>query len=174
MQIFFLSPSYKSQITAGLERKLREAGQVIVVDRKIPFEKLAKLRSTQEKIIALDPLFCNWHIPNKTIADIQNLKAICLMTASYGWIDGRFCKEKSIPVTNVRGFHTEAVADWAILMARNVARRIPLVIKSGWKQDYGNLSGVELNGKVAGIIGMGNVGVRIAEKCQASGMRVQY
>lgn len=71
------------------------------------------------------------------------------------------------------GFSTEAVAEWALMMTLNTARQIPKVIRGGWAQDY-DLQGMELKGKMAGIIGMGRIGGRIAELMSGIGMDVQY
>lgn len=82
--------------------------------------------------------------------------------------------KKGIPVVNLRGFSSVAVAEWAMMVALSLARRIPLVVQDGWKQDLGKHQGFELRGKTAGVIGLGNIGALIAENCQGLGMKVQY
>ncbi len=83
-------------------------------------------------------------------------------------------RERSIPVINLRGFSTEAVAEWTLLMSLAIARKIPLIAKDNWKQDYVKYQGTELKGKVAGIIGLGSIGTRVAELFQGIGMEVIY
>ena len=105
---------------------------------------------------------------------MKNVKAICLQTTSFSWIDVAEAKKQDIPVMNLRGFSTEAVAEWAFMMTVNVARKLPLIIKDGWKQDFSKHQGVELKGKTAGIVGLGTIGTRIAEICNGLGMEVVY
>jgi lactate dehydrogenase-like 2-hydroxyacid dehydrogenase len=148
---------------------------VIFITKLQPIDSLTKIfNDKSEKIIAIDPMFFNWSVPNIFLDRISNVKAICLQSTSFGWIDTKYANSKHIPVVNVRNYCTEAVAEWAFMMALNVARKIPVVIQNKWKYDYAIHQGVELRGKTAGIIGLGNIGTRLAELCQAFGMEVLY
>ena len=93
----------------------------------------AKTPTDEERILAIDPDFSNWKVENSDLEKIPNLTGVCLQTTSFSWIDIDFLKNKNIPVMNLRGFSSEAVAEWAFLMALNVARKIPLVSQKGWK-----------------------------------------
>lgn len=126
------------------------------------------------KILAIDPDFCDWNLPKEDLEKIVDLKAVVLQTTSFSWIDSDFLATRDIPVVNLRGFSTNAVAEWAFMMALNIARKIPVVLKDDWKQDFSKHQGIELKGKVAGIIGLGNIGTRIAEICEGFGMNVIY
>lgn len=97
-----------------------------------------------------------------------------MQTTSFSWIDIDYAKSKNIPVINLRGFSSIAVAEWATMMVLNIARKLPIVIKDGWKQDYTTHKGIELRGKIVGIVGLGRIGTAIAENMAGLGMRVQY
>ncbi len=56
----------------------------------------------------------------------------------------------------------------------NVARKIPLMIQNDWKVDYSKHLGMEIAGKSAGVVGLGNIGKRVAEITSAMGMDVKY
>lgn len=175
MEIFLVSPNYHTLIPPLLEKKLRRAGNLHVVDTVKSFEDIPQLFSgKQDRILAIDPDFCNWIVPKNVFDTVPNLKAVCLQTTSFSWVDVKYAKKKNIPVTHLKGFSTEAVAEWAVLMAQSLMRKIPLLAKNEWKQDYTAYRGMELRGKVAGIVGMGTIGTRIGEICQSLGMRVQY
>jgi len=126
------------------------------------FASLKELQTPEEKIICLDPDFCDWTVPN-SVFDSLNLKAVILQTTSFSWIDIDYAKSKDIPVVNLRGFSSIAVAEWVTMMVLNIARKLPIVIKDDWKQDYTKHQGIELRGKTAGIVGMGRIGAAIAE-----------
>ncbi len=80
----------------------------------------------------------------------------------------------NIPIINTKNFSTNAVAEWAMTMAFNAYRKVPLMIKSGFNLDYEKHQGLELRGKTAGVIGLGNIGTRIAEIAQGLGTKVVY
>ena len=106
------------------------------------------------------------------------LKCIVTQSTSYGWIDTDYAKNHGIAVCNIRNFSTDAVADWAIMMMLNLARKVPLLIKAkfplDFSTDFSTYQGVNLKGKTAGIIGLGNIGRAIAERCHGLGMNVIY
>ena len=97
----------------------------------------------------------------------------------YDHIDVDACTSRGVAVANTPGVLTDATADltWALLMS--LARRIPeghrLVTSGdweGWKPLV--LLGVELRGKVLGVVGMGRIGRAIAKRALGFGMEVIY
>lgn len=176
MKTLILSPNADTLFTDELKAKLKETNSEVLITKEVKaFDQVEGLMNdNEEKIVAIDPDFCDWNVPNEVIDKIPNLKAICLQTTSFSWIDVDHLKERGVPVMNLRGFSTTAVAEWAVMMALIVAKRIPLVIKADWRQDYNQHQGIELKGKTAGIVGLGSIGKAIAEKCQGLGMEVIY
>ncbi len=131
-------------------------------------------QNSKEKIIAVWPETTDWKFPNEFIEKITNLKAICLATTSFAWVDGNFLNSKNIFLSNVPKYATESVAEYAISLMFNVARKLPLLMKNNWKIDYDNHQGWEIKGKTMGIIGLGSIGSRIAELGKQMGMNVIY
>jgi phosphoglycerate dehydrogenase-like enzyme len=175
MKIIILTPNKNTLFNSSQLESIEKAGEVEFITEIQDFSKVKSLfEGTEDRIVAIDPDFCGWKVPNEVIEKIPNLKAIVLQTTSFSWIDVDFAKTKDIPVINLRGFSSIAVAEWATMMMINLARKIPLVIKDSWKQDYVKHQGIELRGKTVGIIGLGNIGTAIAENCDGLGMNVQY
>lgn len=174
MKLVVLSPNWETLLTEEQKQVLKNTRDCVFVSKIAPLSQVSELAGDGEKIIAIDPDFCNWKIENAEVDKIQGLKAICLQSTSFSWVDGEYLKSKNIPVTNLRGFSSIAVSEWAFMMALNLARKLPVVIKDGWKQDYTKHQGVELRGKTAGIVGLGNIGTKIAENCKGFGMEVIY
>lgn len=174
MQIIVLSPNVSTLFSDKLIKKINQAGDVVWVKKITPLAKVKELFSEKEKIVAIDPDFCDWKVAKEIIEKIPNLKAICLQTTSFSWIDVDFCKAKKIPVVNLRGFSSVAVAEWVTLMVLALARRAPLFIKEGFGIDYVKYQGTELRGKTAGIIGLGTIGRIVAENMKGLGMNVVY
>src|SRR3989344_9125622 len=123
MKVFILSPNIGVLFTNDLKDKLTKSGHEIVYvsDIKQLLEVAELYEGTEERILAIDPDFCNWRVENEVIEKIPNLKAIILQTDAFDWVDVSYCKEKEIPVVNLRGSSTEAVAEWALIMALNTA-----------------------------------------------------
>jgi len=175
MKIIILSPNADVLFNPELKSELESSGEVVYVKDIKPISEVSELyQGDEERILAIDPDFSNWKVDNSDLEKIPNLTGVCLQTTSFSWIDIDFLKSKKIPVMNLRGFSSEAVAEWAFLMALNVARKIPLVSQKGWKYNYSDHTGIELKGRTAGVIGLGSIGTRIAELCSAFGMNVVY
>ncbi|HEU5186995.1 MAG TPA: NAD(P)-dependent oxidoreductase [Candidatus Saccharimonadales bacterium] len=174
MKIFIISPNTDTQLKDHLVA-LNAAGEVVLVNKIQPLEEIAQLYEGDEpRIVAIDPDFSDWKFPNEVIDKIPNLKAICLQTTSFSWLDVDHCHEKGIPVVNLRGFSSIAVSEWVVMLTLALARRLPVVIKDGWKLDYEKHRGFELRGKTAGVIGIGRIGTAVAENLKGLGMNVQY
>ena len=175
MRIFIISPNTDTQLTQEHRQALETAGEMIIFNKPKPFDQLTELYEGDEpRIVAVDPDFSDWQFPNEIIDKIPNLKAIVLQTTSFSWLDADYAKQKGIPVVNLRGFSSIAVAEWVVMLTLSVARRLPILIKDNWKLDYEKHRGVELRGKTAGVIGLGHIGTAVAENLQGLGMNVQY
>ncbi|WP_029689388.1 D-isomer specific 2-hydroxyacid dehydrogenase family protein [Thermoanaerobacter sp. A7A] len=85
----------------------------------------------------------------------------------YDAIDIKSATEKGTLVTKVAGIvEREAVAENAIALLLDVMRRVreaSLRVKDGKWQERASFMGYEIKDKVAGIIGIGNIGSRVAE-----------
>lgn len=114
------------------------------------------------KVIALDPDITGWNIPNDVIAQIPNLQAICLQTTGYEWVDGKFCREHGIAVTNVPHYASISVAEKCIFMALALAKRYPLYLRKGSMSYAPEFIGDELYDKPTDIIGFGEISHALA------------
>lgn len=131
-------------------------------------------KDKKEKVIALDPDIVDWAFPNEIIDKIPNLKAICLLTTGYEWVDIKHCAKKNIMVTNVPGYATNSVAEQCIFMALALTKKFALFEKEG-KMNYSpEFIGGDMAGKKAGIVGLGAIGSRVAEMCKGLGLDVLY
>lgn len=174
MKIIVLSPNKEAVFTEAEISKLKAASEVIFETEPKDIRQIPALMADEDKILALDPDFVGWKFTKEDIDAIPRLKTICLQTTSFSWIDTAHAASKGIPVTNLRGFSTEGVAEYALFMLLGVARKFPLVMKDGFKQDFIKHKGIEFKGKRVGIIGLGNNGHRFAEVCKGIGMEVVY
>jgi phosphoglycerate dehydrogenase-like enzyme len=175
MKIYIVSPNVNVSFDQAAKNQLSEVGDVTYITDIKPLKEIKELYTGDEpRILAIDPDFCDWKVPNEVIDAIPNLKAICLQTTSFSWIDIDHAKAKGIPVTNLIGFSAIAVAEWATLVILALVRKLPIVVKDGWKLDYNKHRGIELRDRTAGVIGLGHIGTAFAENMTGLGMKVKY
>jgi phosphoglycerate dehydrogenase-like enzyme len=175
MKIFILSPNYDTLFSPDLQDQLAQAGDLVIQKDVVPFDQVPGLmQGGEDRILAMDPDYSDWTLPNEVIDRIPHLKAVVLQTTSFSWVDGTHLSDLGIPLINLRGFSSIAVAEWATMMVINLARKIPIVVQDDWKLDYTRHQGIELRGKTAGVIGLGSIGTAIAENMAGLGMQVQY
>jgi len=175
MKLFIFTPNVSTLFTPEQLNAVKSAGAVQLFSEIKPFSEIPELYAGDEdRIVAIDPDFSDWSLPNDIIDKIPHLKAICLQTTSFSWVDIAHCKAKGIPVTNLRGFSSVAVAEWGTMITLALARRVPEIVKAGWKADYDKHRGIELRGKKAGVVGLGRIGTAFAENMAGLGMDVQY
>lgn len=174
MKFYFIVSSDEDTPAKTLLAKLDKLGKVVVIQHKGKLAKVEALKRDKEpKVIALDPGVFDWDLDFESIKTIPNVKAVCTSSTSFDWIKPKELRARGILACNVPGFSKDSVAEYALAMSIEVARRIPLMVKKNWQYDFSQ-SPMLLKGKVAGIIGLGRIGTRMAELCQGIGMRVIY
>lgn len=174
MKIYLLTPNFKLQFTLALIGRLKGVGQVIIEKKPKAFSKVKGLFDPGEKVVAIDPDFCQWSVKDEVIKKLPEKTAICLQSTSFSWVNVDLAAKKRIVVTDTRDFSTQAVAERAMMMALNLACKIPLLVKEGWKKDFDRYRSIELKGKTAGIIGLGRIGRTVAGLCRGLNMDVVY
>jgi D-3-phosphoglycerate dehydrogenase len=89
-------------------------------------------------------------------------------------VDVGYAKSKGVQVVNSPESLVEAVAEQVLLLMLALSRRLPLAASStaAGKWEKESLKGVELRGKVLGIVGFGRIGRRIGEIARVVGMKL--
>jgi lactate dehydrogenase-like 2-hydroxyacid dehydrogenase len=127
-------------------------------------------------------------ITNKVVLDrgliegAKNLNLICVAATGMNNIDREAAKEAGIPVKNVAGYAAKSVAQSTFALILQLLHQIPFYdefVKSGAysRSDiFTNLERPfwEVSGKRFGIIGLGNIGQKVAEIAEAFGAEVVY
>src|SRR6185369_13538587 len=127
MKIVIFSP--KSDFTSEQIKQLTSVGQVTFAkdDGVQPLNKLLALAKGADIIGAGPDPFGGFEKAKtnlmKVIESLPNLKAVCLSTTSFGWIDLDYCKKRKISVSNVPGYSAESVAETAIALLLSLAKR---------------------------------------------------
>lgn len=180
MKVYIFDPLWPDLISSENVDLLKKSGaEILLTTKGASLTECKDLFSDPSpKIIGVNPDYIAWKMPSESFKDIPNLSCIITQSTSYGWIDHAFAARQGTAVVNIRGFSTQAVAEWAIMMMHTIARRVPLLIKNEFPLDFGNdfqiYKGVNLKGKKVGIVGLGAIGAAIAERAKGLGMDVVY
>ena len=106
------------------------------------------------------------------LAAAPRLKGVLKHGVGVDNIDVAACTDRGVPVLNAPGSNADAVAELAVGLMFALAREIPAghaaVTGGRWERRIGR----ELGGKTLGIVGLGNIGRRLALKARGLGMRV--
>lgn len=165
----------KDSFTEEQINQLEESGKVIFLEETFNLDEAPYLFDQEEKILAVDPDWYNWEITGKHLSQIPNLKAVCLATTAFDWIDLDYCKEHNITVCSIPKYSTDSVAEYAIFLMFCLAKKFPIQAKANYQVDYSkNMLTTELRNKTVGIVGLGTISSRIADICKGLGMKVIY
>ena len=118
----------------------------------------------------------------ETLKDAPNVKQICELATGFDNIDIHYCRTRGIKVCNVVDYSTGMVAQHTFTLALALSQKLPhydQYVKSGAysaQERFTNfdLPFNELDGKTWGIVGMGNIGKRVAKIASAFGCRVIF
>lgn len=140
----------------------------IIADDKIPFlkgilEPFAEVvylpggKITRADLMDADALLTRTRtLCNAGLLDGTKVRFIASATIGYDHIDTRYCEEHGIFWTNAPGCNSESVAQYITSLLLTDARR----------------TGRKLKGMTIGVVGVGNVGSKVARNARALGMKV--
>ena len=116
----------------------------------------------------------------ESLKDAPHVKLICEFATGYDNCDLPYLTKRGIRVCNVADYCTAMVAQHTILLALALSQKLThydQYVKSGEYSAQSRFSNFdvpfyELDGKTWGIVGMGNIGSRVAKIASAFGCRV--
>ena len=173
MKIVFLDSDTMGDVSFA---PIAEKGELILYPRSTPQQAIERVKDCEVLIV-------NKIIVNKELVDAApKLRLICEAATGVNNIDIEYARSKGIPVRNAAGYSTESVAQVTFMHILNLvghASYFDRRVKTGEYYENGIFSDMswpffELKGKKLGIIGMGNIGQRVARIAVAFGMEVAY
>ena len=146
---------YPNTTAADVEEKVKDA-EIIVVN-KVPLNE-------------------------NTLKDAVNVKLICEFATGYDNVDLEYCKSRGIKVANIVNYSTDAVAQHTFALCFYVLEKLrhyDEYVKSGAYAAQDRFSNfdrpfTELAGKTWGIVGMGNIGRKVAKIAEAFDCKIIF
>jgi glyoxylate reductase len=161
---------------AGLEL-LRQAGDVWAWDGDdpIPLDLRDERLTDADAVVTL----LTDRVDDAFLDAAPRVRVVANVAVGYNNIDVPACAAREVVVTNTPGVLTEATADLAMALILMATRRLgegERVIRSGepWKWGMFMLLGTSIHGRRLGIVGMGAIGIAVAERAKAFGMEIVY
>lgn len=173
MKIVFLDADTMGDVSFA---PIEKFGQLVCYGRSTSQEAL-------ERVSDCDILIVNKvKVTPELIDAAPSLKLICEAATGVNNIDLAYAQAKGIPVKNAVGYSTDSVVQSAFMHLLSLAGNAPYFdasVKSGAYSASGiftdaSRAWTELSGKTIGIIGMGNIGSKVARVSEAFGMKVCY
>jgi D-3-phosphoglycerate dehydrogenase len=124
---------------------------------------------------ARDEIAPKYHVTGSLLARMPHLLVVSTNGAGYDTVNVKDCTAAGVLVVNQTGGNREAVAQHVLGMMLSLAKRMvetDRALRRGTLCDRNLFMGRELQERTIGIVGLGNVGRRIAELCRFLGMRV--
>jgi D-3-phosphoglycerate dehydrogenase / 2-oxoglutarate reductase len=118
---------------------------------------------------ARDELAPHFHVHADLLHRAPNLLIVSSNGAGFDPVDVEACTAAGVLVVNQSGGNAHSVAEHALAMMLTLSKRIIQSDRALRRQanvDRNALMGAEVQGKTVGIVGLGNVGRRIAALCR--------
>ena len=118
-------------------------------------------------------------IGNEFFRAAPKLKLVQLTSAGYDRVDIEAARKAGVPVANNGGSNSVAVAEHAVMLMLAVLKRLVSlhnnIVAGKWRSaDFAATRLYEVEGKRLGIVGLGNIGKKVARRVQGFDMDVRY
>ena len=151
-------------------------GEVVKYDFSAPEQIPERIQDADAIVLNKAP------INEQTVGNARNLKLVCVTATGTNNLDKAFLASRDIAWRNVAGYSTESVAQHTFAMLFYLIEKLSYYDTYVKKEQYVNDTIFthfaehfnEVNGKTWGIIGLGNIGRRVADIAKAFGANVIY
>ena len=175
MNIVFIDTATLSDLPEQLDR-FKELGHFTGYATTQPNEVVK--RSKDADVVITNKVYYG----EEEIAQLPKLKLICISATGKNNVDLEAAEKRGIPVRNVAGYSTESVAQLTLTSFFTLSMDLLHLNEKVYDGTYleGNSFSYwrrpfyELKGKRWGIVGLGDIGHRVAELVQAYGSEVVY
>ena len=153
---------------------MQALGELTVYDRTAPDETIDRCKDA-EIVLTNKVVFSA-----ATLSQLPHLKYIGVLATGFNVVDTAAARERGITVTNIPAYSTDSVAQLTFAHILNITNRVDHYARQNregrWSRNpdfvYWDTPLTELRGKTMGIVGLGNIGMKVAAIARLFGMDV--
>ncbi|XP_036366603.1 probable 2-ketogluconate reductase isoform X3 [Octopus sinensis] len=164
---------FKDELFEQLLSHLRTSFQVVFQD------DIAQNPGLKEDVIGIISIGMHANITDKLLTTLPRVRVVSSFGVGVDHIDLKCAKEKGIRVGNTRYINSDSTAELAITLILISTRKILTGISMAMENENPNfdclsLLGTNVKNKTLGIVGMGDIGFKIALRATVFGMTILY
>lgn len=156
--------------------KFKELGEVVTYPLSDPKENANRIKDADIVVVNKIP------VNDSLLKYAPNVKLVCLTATGTNNVDFDYTNSRGIAVANVRGYSTESVVQHTFAMLFYLYEKLSYYDEFVKSEEYVRndvfshftVPFRELCGKTWGIIGLGTIGMRVAETAKTFGCKVIY
>ncbi|MXQ53571.1 2-hydroxyacid dehydrogenase [Shimazuella alba] len=171
-----ISAKGEDSFTSAQLNKLKTIPNISFIAQMDPLTEKELVSFTHDAEIVAITRRSAKHLPANVLKQMHKLKGLVVYSTGCEWIDHYYTKQHDIPVSYLKHYSTNSVAEHTMGLMLTMSRRIHISYDKVRKIIPVHISnrGWELNNKKLGIIGYGRIGQRVAKLAEAFGMKVFY
>jgi len=144
-----------------------------VIDGKAPEDELLRTVKDADFIMT-----SRARLSERTLRAAAKARLVQILSAGYDNMNLALLRELKVPCANNGGANSWAVADHVVLLMLSLYRRLMASDKATregrWNAAIDGTNTFEMAGKLVGVLGMGNIGKKVARRVQGFDATVQY
>lgn len=147
--------------------RLKKLGNVIYYNK-------ANQTQIDEAVASGDPILLDWIDPTNILLNMKKGQFICLPFTGFDWITTlKRALDNGVVGSNTPNYSTNAVAEHHLGLILTAAKQIPYFNKFVLNDEKVPFKrSVEIAGKTIGIVGLGHIGLRLANLLKSFGGRI--
>lgn len=154
--------------------KLGELGELTVYERTAPEEVLT--RTEEAEIVLTNKVVLSAEI----LCKLPKLKYIGVLATGYNVVDTEAARAQGVAVTNIPAYSTDSVVQMTFAHILNITNCVAHYARENregkWARSkdfcYWDTPLLELSGLTLGVVGLGNIGMKVARVARTLGMEV--
>lgn len=154
--------------------KLEELGELTVYERTAPEEVLT--RTEEAEIVLTNKVVLSAEI----LCKLPKLKYIGVLATGYNVVDTEAARAQGVAVTNIPAYSTDSVVQMTFAHILNITNCVAHYARENregkWARSkdfcYWDTPLLELSGLTLGVVGLGNIGMKVARVARTLGMEV--
>jgi glyoxylate reductase len=157
---------------------LEAAGEVVYLDVESPPSRERLMEAVAGATVVLTML--SDRVDEELFAAAgEGLRCVCNVAVGFDNVDLAAAARRGVAVTNTPGVLDDATADLAMALILAASRRIAegdRLVRSGepWRWGMTFMLGRDLRGRTLGVLGLGKIGAKVAERARSFGMEIAY